>query len=292
MSGCVISDKPGNHNFELLKKLVLPDGSILRAQLPGRPTLDRLFVDPARDGTRFCDHHRHLHLLPFYPLNQCNKIHFHIFFVCSLLKIWNTNKFSGVVGVFNCQGAGWCKVTKTTRIHDAYPSTLTTSVQASDVDTIAQIAGQNWKGDTVVYAHRSRELVRLPEGASLPVTLQVLEYELFHFCPVKVVAEEISFAPIGLLDMFNSTGAVEQFEVEKTNGGSEPLTGKRLPVVTIKLEVRGCGRFGFYSSQKPIICTVDKIETEFNYEAATGLGTLTISVTDEKIYRCSVEIQV
>lgn len=41
------------HNFDLLKKLVLPDGSVLRAQLPARPTLDSLFVDPARDGTRF-----------------------------------------------------------------------------------------------------------------------------------------------------------------------------------------------------------------------------------------------
>jgi len=47
------NDKPGNHNFDLLKKLVLPDGSVLRAQLPGRPTRDSLFVDPARDGTRF-----------------------------------------------------------------------------------------------------------------------------------------------------------------------------------------------------------------------------------------------
>lgn len=47
-----LSDKPGHHNFELLHKLVLPDGSILRAQLPGRPTRDCLFCDPARDGTR------------------------------------------------------------------------------------------------------------------------------------------------------------------------------------------------------------------------------------------------
>lgn len=46
------SDKPGNHDFELLKKLVLPDGSVLRAQLPGRPTRDCLFADPARDGKR------------------------------------------------------------------------------------------------------------------------------------------------------------------------------------------------------------------------------------------------
>lgn len=50
---CFYSDKPGRHNFDLLKKLVLTDGSVLRAQLPGRPTIDSLFVDPARDGTRF-----------------------------------------------------------------------------------------------------------------------------------------------------------------------------------------------------------------------------------------------
>ena len=46
------SDKPGHHDFNLLKKLVLPDGSILRAKLPGRPTRDCLFTDPTRDGTR------------------------------------------------------------------------------------------------------------------------------------------------------------------------------------------------------------------------------------------------
>lgn len=46
------SDKPGHHDFNLLKKLVLPDGSILRAKLPGRPTRDCLFNDPARDGKR------------------------------------------------------------------------------------------------------------------------------------------------------------------------------------------------------------------------------------------------
>ena len=46
------SDKPGHHDFDLLKKLALPDGSILRAKLPGRPTKDCLFTDPARDGKR------------------------------------------------------------------------------------------------------------------------------------------------------------------------------------------------------------------------------------------------
>ncbi|KAG0480024.1 hypothetical protein HPP92_010882 [Vanilla planifolia] len=49
-----LSDGLGGHNFDLIKKLVFPDGTI--------------------------------------P---------------SVLKIWNFNKFGGVLGAFNCQGAGW-----------------------------------------------------------------------------------------------------------------------------------------------------------------------------------------
>lgn len=32
----------------------------------------------------------------------------------------------------------------------------------------------------------SGEVIRLPKGASIPVTLKVLEFELFHFCPIQV----------------------------------------------------------------------------------------------------------
>lgn len=276
VGGCPIyvSDKPGNHNFDLLKKLILPDGSVLRAQLPGRPTRDCLFADPARDGT-------------------------------SLLKVWNVNKCSGVIGVFNCQGAGWCKVTKKTRIHDESPGTLTGSVCATDVDAIAQVAAADWNGETIVYAHKSGEVVRLPKGASVPVTLKVLEYELFHFCPLKEITSNISFAPIGLLDMFNSTGAVEQFDIhtasdkkpdlfdgEVSSELTTSLSDNRSPTVTISLKVRGCGRFGAYSSQRPLRCTVDNAESNFIYDSATGLMTLAIPVPQEEMYRWHVEIQV
>jgi len=47
------SDKPGQHDFNLLRKLVLRDGSILRAKLPGRPTSDCFFSDPVRDNKRY-----------------------------------------------------------------------------------------------------------------------------------------------------------------------------------------------------------------------------------------------
>ncbi|KAL9319211.1 hypothetical protein ACSQ67_015728 [Phaseolus vulgaris] len=251
-----VSDKPGKHNFNILKKLVLYDGSVLRAQLPGRPTVNTLFVDPARDGT-------------------------------SLLKIWNLNKCSGVVGVFNCQGAGWCKIQKKTRIHCPSPGTLIGSVCASDADLIAQVADADWHGDTVVYAYRAGDVIRLPKGASVPVTLKVLEYELFHFCPIKEIEPSISFAPIGLLDMLNVGGAVEHFEVHKE---SEVPDGGKSGKATFILKVRGTGRFGVYSSQCPLKCVVGGNETDFNYDSETGLTTLYIPVPHKDMHVWQIEI--
>jgi raffinose synthase len=256
IGGCPIyvSDKPGNHNFELLRKLVLPDGSVLRARLPGRPTRDCLFSDPARDGA-------------------------------SLLKIWNVNKCAGVVGVFNCQGAGWCRVAKKTRIHDEAPGTLTGTVRAEDVDAIAQVAGGEWDGEAVVvYAHRAGELVRLPRGATLPVTLKALEYELFHVCPVRAVAPGVAFAPVGLLDMFNAGGAVEECDAVSDDdeaGGA-----------AVALRVRGCGRFGAYCSRRPVKCSLDRADVEFSYDADTGLVVVDVPVPEQEMYRWALEIRV
>lgn len=47
------SDKPGQHDFTILRRLVLPDGAVLRARYPGRPSRDCLFSDPVTDGKRY-----------------------------------------------------------------------------------------------------------------------------------------------------------------------------------------------------------------------------------------------
>ncbi len=65
-----VSDTPEAHDFELLRKLVLSDGSVLRADHPGRPTRDCLFADVTRDPV--------------------------------LLKVFNSNRDCAVIGVFNC----------------------------------------------------------------------------------------------------------------------------------------------------------------------------------------------
>lgn len=122
---------------------------------------------------------------------------------------------------------------------------------------------------------------------------------------VQEITSSISFTPIGLLDMYNSGGAVDQFDVQLSSNerivhsNGEVLTEQRnllsnteSPTVIIKLKVRGCGRFGAYSSQRPSICTVDGADTNFEYDSETGLLTITLPVSQEELYRWPVQIQV
>ncbi|XP_008775672.2 probable galactinol--sucrose galactosyltransferase 1 [Phoenix dactylifera] len=250
IGGCAIyvSDKPGNHDFSLLKKLVLPDGSILRAKLPGRPTRDCLFSDPARDGK-------------------------------SLLKIWNLNEYSGVIGVFNCQGAGWCKIEKTNLIHDEQPGTITGVIRSKDVDYLPRVADDGWNGDAVIYSHSRGDVTYLPKNASIPVTLKPREYEVFTVVPVKELSNGASFAPIGLIKMFNSGGAIKELRY-----GS-------MKSATIEARVRGAGMFGAYSSIRPKRIAVDLEAVEFTYDEGCGLIAFALGIPQQDLYLWYVTIE-
>ncbi|KAL0362977.1 UNVERIFIED_CONTAM: putative galactinol--sucrose galactosyltransferase 1 [Sesamum calycinum] len=243
VGGCAIyvSDKPGQHDFNLLKKLVLPDGSILRAKLPGRPTRDCLFSDPARDGK-------------------------------SLLKIWNLNDHNGVVGVFNCQGAGWCKVGKRNLIHDEQPGTITGIIRAKDVDYLPRVAGDRWNRDV-------ENWFILPKNTSLPITLKAREYEVFTVVPVEQLSNKTAFAPIGLTKMFNSGGAIKELNAEAEKPG------------TVNVKVRGCGVFGAYSSVRPKRIQVDAKEAEFEYDEASGLITFALQIPEKEMYLWNVTVE-
>ncbi|KAK4438452.1 putative galactinol--sucrose galactosyltransferase 2 [Sesamum alatum] len=238
LGGCAVyvSDKPGMHDFKILKKLVLPDGSVLRAKYAGRPTRDCLFVDTVMDGK-------------------------------SLLKIWNLNKLSGVVGVFNCQGAGnWPLRDGHKPEPERNPSSssgsliLSGHVSPQDVDFLDEVAHETWSGDCAVYAFHTGSLSQLSKEENVKVSLATLECEIFTVSPIRVINETLHFAPIGLIDMYNSGGATEGL-----SSAIEPSA------CTITIQARGCGRFGAYSSKKPISCTVDGKNQEFIYRPDGGL---------------------
>lgn len=96
------------------------------------------------------------------------------------------NKYGGVLGTFNCQGAGWCKLDKKYIIHNSTPDAVSGSICANDIEGLADVAAPDWKGDCVVLSHRTRELIRIPRNVAMPITLQKLEYELFTVVPVEV----------------------------------------------------------------------------------------------------------
>lgn len=103
--------------------------------------------------------------------------------------------------------------------------------------------------------------------------------------------------------MFNTGGAVEQVDVNMVEPKPEfdgdvvseatgSLPDDRPPTATITLKSRGCGRFGVYSSQRPLKCSVDKADTDFVYDAETGLVTFALPIPTEEMYKWTIEIQV
>ncbi|KAL8040677.1 hypothetical protein ABFX02_10G113400 [Erythranthe guttata] len=248
-----VSDKPGKHNFELLRKLVLPDGTILRARFPGRPTKDCLFSDPTRDGV-------------------------------SLLKIWNMNKYSGVLGVYNCQGASWNSVERKNTFHQATISTepITGYIKGGDVHLISQTAlDANWDGKVALYSYMKGSITILPYDVAIPVSLKVLEHEILTITPVKILAPSSRFAPLGLIDMFNGGGAIQGLKYEEGENG------------VVYLEVKGCGRFGAYSLTKPRKCTIGSSAVDFEYDSASGLLTLNLEempLEHQKVHYIVIEL--
>ncbi|KAL3623976.1 putative galactinol--sucrose galactosyltransferase 6 [Castilleja foliolosa] len=275
-----VSDAPGKHNFDLLRKLVLPDGSILRASLPGRPTKDCLFTDPARDGV-------------------------------SLLKIWNMNKYTGVLGVYNCQGAAWNSIERKNTFHQTKSEAITGYVRGRDVHLIKDVAlDSNWDGNVALYSHANSEVIILPNNVAMPISLKVLEHEVFTVTPIKVFAPRFSFAPFGLIDMFNAGGAIEGLKYDVKVGSQTPelengyqvegsgISGERVEnlsseaLVVVSVEVKGCGRFGAYTSTKPRKCSVGCDVVEFEYDSGSGLVSLNLpEMPSEDVKVHSVEIE-
>lgn len=213
------------------------------------------------------------------------------------------------MGVFNCQGAGWCRVGKKNLIHDEHPGTISGVIRAKDVNYLPRVANDTWTGDTVIFSHLggmffitfkiyikrktcfnlpnelfvvpiAGEVVFLPEDASIPITLKSREYEVFTVVPVRELYNAVRFAPIGLIKMFNSGGAIKEMNCEKSEEGT-----------TVVLKVCGCGLFGAYSSARPKRITVDSEEMEFGYEEGYGLVTVSLRVPEEELYLWNITIE-
>jgi raffinose synthase len=227
-----VSDHPQKHDFAILRRIVLPDGRILRAQLPGRPTADSLFIDPMRDGK-------------------------------SALKVWTVNKGGlAAVGVFNLQGAGWDRKCRAFTTHDPTPQPVKAMVKPSDIPwtSIMSTSIINTTGKYVMYSDKMNrfEIVEEEDSASKNQGTPGLELELaggggcdlVTISPIITVYgrldDDVTIAPIGLVNMFNAGGAV--LSINQNNDGE------------VKMMLTGSGRMLMYASKHPVAVIIDDVE--------------------------------
>ncbi|MED6159197.1 hypothetical protein PIB30_040054 [Stylosanthes scabra] len=232
-----VSDCVSKHNFKLLKTLVLPDGSILRCQHYALPTRDCLFVDPLHDGK-------------------------------TMLKIWNLNKYTGVLGLFNCQGGGWCPVTRRNKSASEFSNIVTCFASPNDIEwSNGNPNPIPIKGVDVfaVYLFKENKLKLMKNNNShkLQVSLEPFTFELITVSPVRLLFSNnknnnnnkrvIQFAPIGLVNMLNSGGAIDSLVIDDKQS-------------RVKIGIKGCGEMRVYASEEPICCKINGVDVKFGYE--------------------------
>lgn len=252
IGGCplYVSDVPGQHDTNLLKKLVLPDGSILRAQLPGRPTRDCLFADVGQDGS-------------------------------SALKIWNQNKAgTGVVGAFHVQGVAWNFETNENEVLVESPAPITAFVKPFDVETL-----RGHEGAFAVWEHKSRSLQILDNGdEQIAIALAHRDWDIFTIAPIQTT-ESVQWAPIGLGDMLNSGGALEMAGSLEQTLVKEPSNGTWRQSTTVDITTRGPGRFVSYCQPGPSSIMIndgrDSISSHVIFSHDPGTGLLNFALPNE-----------
>ncbi|KAJ6366460.1 hypothetical protein OIU77_002947 [Salix suchowensis] len=218
-----VSDAVGEHNFPLLKKLVLSDGSILRCDYHALPTRDCLFENPLHDGK-------------------------------TMLKIWNINKFTGVIGAFNCQGGGWCRETRRNQCASQFSHQVKTKTNPRDIEWNSGknpicIDGVHM---FAMYLSQSKKLVLSKPHDNIEIALEPFNFELITVSPVTILAgKPVQFAPIGLVNMLNNGGAIQSLAYTKN---------------TVQMGIKGSGEMRVFASEKPRACRIDGREIAFEYE--------------------------
>ncbi|KAG6768658.1 raffinose synthase family protein [Populus alba x Populus x berolinensis] len=221
-----VSDAVGKHNFPLLKRLVLPDGSILRCEYHALPTRDCLFEDPLHDGN-------------------------------TMLKIWNLNKFTGVVGAFNCQGGGWCRETRRNQCASQFSHLVTAKTNPRDIEWSSGKNPVSIEGVQMfaMYLSQSKKLVLSKPDENIEIALEPFNFELITVSPVTILAgKSVHFAPIGLVNMLNTGGAIQSLAY--TDDAKS----------TVQIGIKGGGEMRVFASEKPRACKIDGREVAFEYE--------------------------
>ncbi|KAM7277071.1 hypothetical protein ACFE04_018937 [Oxalis oulophora] len=102
-----------------------------------------------------------------------------------------------------------------------------------------------------VYMFAEKKLKLLTLLEKMEISLDPFTFELLTVSPVKILPIKfVQFAPIGLVNMFNTGGAIQCMEFDEG---------------VMKIGVKGCGEFKVFASENPVSCKIDGVRVEFGY---------------------------
>lgn len=177
-----VSDKVGEHDFDLIGKLTLTGGRTIRFPEPARPTIDSMFTDPLASE--------------------------------AALKVFNQHVGVGLVGIFNCHSD--IDESRFSPVADVSPSgTLETEKDASDNDfELVAVKGfvsssdvYGLSGKRFAYYGHERGMIGVAGAEGFEFSLPPMGSELVTISPVENGA-----AVLGLIDKYNAPGALNGWE--------------------------------------------------------------------------------
>jgi raffinose synthase len=167
-----------------------------------------------------------------------------------------------------------------------------------------------------VYQYGTEELAVVPSSGSVSVALSPSGSDLVWVSPLQV-CDAVSFAPIGLIDMFNGGGAITSFTLAPAHApalsaaaaagsgvlasssssrasSSSPVvaaaaaTANGAPAAVAALQLKGCGRFLAYSSVRPSRVLLNLTPHNFSWDEFTNR--LEFEVPQLEGLQCEVQV--
>ena len=161
-----------------------------------------------------------------------------------------------MIGAFNCQGGGWCRETRRNQCFSQYSKRVTSKTNAKDIEWNSGEKPISIEGvkSFALYHYQSKKLIIAKPSQSIEISLDPFEFELITVSPVTTLAEtSIQFAPIGLINMLNTGGAIQSVVYHDD-------------LSSVEVSIKGTGEMRVFASEKPRACLIDGEDVGFKYQ--------------------------
>lgn len=182
-----------------------------------------------------------------------NFLQAYIFFSCIFSVL---QQFTGVLGAFNCQGGGWCRETRRNKCASQFSHLVTSKATPSEIEWKSGKSPISIEGVQVfaMYMFQAKKLLLLKPSESIEISLEPFHFELVTVSPVTILPNKsIQFAPIGLVNMLNTGGAIQSLAFDEEDD-------------SVQVGVKGTGEMRVFASERPRACRIDGEDVAFAYD--------------------------